>query len=297
MPQAIDSDLRSGSIISSDLQITHYQPGSDKMFTVGEFSKICQISVKTLHYYDRISLLRPEKVDKFTGYRYYSQEQLNRMLLILRLKRYGFSLEEIAWLLDCTEPEVRLNKLRQQKQKLNRQMQDMRLVISELDAHLRSYERTGDIMEYQKNYKINIVETTPHAVMAHRQSMGVADFGQHFGGIYERIARLHLTPNGICGAIYHDQEFDPECSDIEIFVGVAEEEQADKMLPGQLCVMTVHKGVYSNLHEAYGAVEEWLANSDYQGCGAPYDIYTKNGFNNLPPEEWETEVYFPVKRK
>ena len=71
------------------------------MLTVGEFSRICQVSIKTLHYYDRIGLLVPIKVDPFSGYRYYGQQQVERMLLIGRLKRYGFSLEDIRMLLDC----------------------------------------------------------------------------------------------------------------------------------------------------------------------------------------------------
>ena len=54
------------------------------MFAIGEFSKICQVSVKTLHHYDRIDLLKPQKVDPFTGYRYYEKEQMERMLLIKR---------------------------------------------------------------------------------------------------------------------------------------------------------------------------------------------------------------------
>lgn len=43
------------------------------MLTIGAFSKICQVSVKTLHHYDRIGLLTPKKVDAVTGYRYYDQ--------------------------------------------------------------------------------------------------------------------------------------------------------------------------------------------------------------------------------
>ena len=88
------------------------------MFTVGEFSKICQVTIKTLHYYDRIGLLQPSKVVKFTGYRYYDNTQLDKMLLIQRLKRYGFSLEEIAQLMECTEAELLLAKLRRQQHKL-----------------------------------------------------------------------------------------------------------------------------------------------------------------------------------
>ena len=267
------------------------------MFTIGEFSKICQISIKTLHYYDRIALLRPAKVDKFTGYRYYSQEQLDRMLLIQRFKRYGFSLEEIAYLIDCTEPEIRLKKLRQQKQKLTRQMQDTHLIINELNAHLQNFERTGDIMNYQKNYAIQTVETAPQAVLTCRQNMGVGQFGQYYSSVFEKIAKNKLTTNGLCGAIYHDREFEPDNSDIELFVGIEEQAQADKTLPGQFCAMTIHKGPYSSLHDAYGALVEWIAQSEYECCGAPYDIYAKGSLQMLPPEQWETEVYIPIRKK
>ena len=65
------------------------------MLSIGEFSKICQVSVKTLHHYDKLGLLVPAQVDAETGYRYYEAAQLDRMLLIARLKRYGFSLAEI----------------------------------------------------------------------------------------------------------------------------------------------------------------------------------------------------------
>lgn len=71
------------------------------MYQIGEFSKICQVSVKTLRYYDKIGVLRPSEVDRFTGYRYYDRAQLEKMLLIQKLKRYGFSLEEIQPLLSC----------------------------------------------------------------------------------------------------------------------------------------------------------------------------------------------------
>ena len=47
------------------------------MLQIGEFSKICQVSVKTLRHYDKIGLLAPAEVDRFTGYRYYRVEQID----------------------------------------------------------------------------------------------------------------------------------------------------------------------------------------------------------------------------
>ena len=69
------------------------------MLKIGDFSKFSRVSIKTLRYYDEIGLLKPAEVDKFTGYRYYSVDQLSRLNRIMGLKDLGLSLEEINQLL------------------------------------------------------------------------------------------------------------------------------------------------------------------------------------------------------
>src|SRR5699024_9610310 len=95
--------------------------GKRNMFQIGEFSRICQVSVKTLHHYDRIGLLAPAKVDALTGYRYYETEQIDAMNYIQRLKRYGFSLDEIQKLLTLSDDREMLVRLRQQKERLKQE--------------------------------------------------------------------------------------------------------------------------------------------------------------------------------
>lgn len=65
------------------------------MYKIGEFSKITNLSVKTLRYYNEIGLLLPEEVDIYTGYRYYGDRNLEEVKLIKELKGAGFTLEEI----------------------------------------------------------------------------------------------------------------------------------------------------------------------------------------------------------
>lgn len=266
------------------------------MFAVGKFSKICQVSVKTLHHYDRIGLLKPVKVDGVTGYRYYGEHQIKEMLLIQRLKRYGFPLEEIRELLNSTDERTFFLKLLKQKKQLELKMKETSLVIHEMSAHLSSMERTGDIMAYQKEYEISVKEVPERAVLAYRAKMGVEEFGKYYSVLYERVPREKVTPNGITGAVYYDEEFDSNCSDIELIVGVREKEKADKMMERALCAVTIHKGSYSTLSDAYGALMTWISENGYECSGAPYDIYVKTGFDSLPVEDWETEVYFPVKK-
>lgn len=69
------------------------------MYTIGEISKIVKISVDALRYYDEISLLKPMHVEESNRYRYYSKEQVSQLLLIIELKQYGFSLDEIREIL------------------------------------------------------------------------------------------------------------------------------------------------------------------------------------------------------
>lgn len=65
------------------------------LYKIGEFSKLTDVPVKTLRYYDEINLFKPREIELFSGYRYYSEEQQEDLKLILTLKEVGFSLEEI----------------------------------------------------------------------------------------------------------------------------------------------------------------------------------------------------------
>ena len=82
------------------------------MIKIGEFSKLAQVPIATLRYYDQVGLLKPDKVDATSSYRYYSVSQLRRLNRILALKGLGFSLEQIAAALDDGLTLEQMRKLR-----------------------------------------------------------------------------------------------------------------------------------------------------------------------------------------
>src|SRR2546429_9522625 len=109
------------------------------MFTVGEFSRIAQVSKRLLRYYDEIGLLKPIHTDRFTGYRYYSAEQLSHLNRILALKDLGLSLDQIQQMLreNVSTDEIQrmlLLKKAEIEQQVLRDLQRLRKIESRLQA-------------------------------------------------------------------------------------------------------------------------------------------------------------------
>lgn len=65
------------------------------VYKIGDFANIVNISVRTLRYYDEIGLLKPEIVDRYTSYRYYTDDNVIEAQFITLLKEVGFTLQEI----------------------------------------------------------------------------------------------------------------------------------------------------------------------------------------------------------
>ena len=74
------------------------------MFKIGEFSKLGQVSTRMLRHYDKLGLLTPSETDPWTGYRYYTIDQLSRLHRIIALKELGLSLPQIAALFESETP-------------------------------------------------------------------------------------------------------------------------------------------------------------------------------------------------
>lgn len=67
----------------------------NEIMTIGEFAKLKDITTETLRHYDRVGLLKPIKVDKKNGYRYYSILQYEKLATIIELRQLGMNIEQI----------------------------------------------------------------------------------------------------------------------------------------------------------------------------------------------------------
>lgn len=88
------------------------------MYRIGEFSKLTNLSIRTLRYYNDLGLLIPEEVDVFSNYRYYSDRNLEDAKRIESYKMAGFTLDEIRNHWNCFTDEDYLSKKEELYQKI-----------------------------------------------------------------------------------------------------------------------------------------------------------------------------------
>lgn len=123
------------------------------LYKIGDFSKETGVSIKTLRYYNEIDLFNPVEVDLFTGYRYYSSDQIEDLNLILKLKKVGFSLEEIKKYWNNFNNDIMLKK----RDELIKNIDELKENISEIE-NLRSHIINGKIVLKESNKKNSVKE-------------------------------------------------------------------------------------------------------------------------------------------
>lgn len=142
--------------------------------TIKEFSKLCNCTTQTLRYYDHVNLLKPAKVDDWTGYRYYSEEQALLYVKIKSFQEADFTIEEIKSLLDKDDGQIyaafekkiaaqeeKLNKIRQIQQSYRIEVMNMEKAVEQfverMNEDARQYNPTEEFGIDKEYYEKLIV--------------------------------------------------------------------------------------------------------------------------------------------
>lgn len=272
------------------------------MYTIGQFSKIGRVSTKTLRYYDEIELLKPIYVDQDTQYRHYSYEQVLKLLFISELKEYGLKLEEIKVIMDKQDVDLLKKFLKNKVSEIDKEVQNSLKLKDFIEQKIKKIKSGGNIMEVNKDLKVELKERQPLVICSKRTTTSMSNISSVIGKVFEDIFKLNLQPAGPVMTIYHDnKEFDVENVDCEICIPVNKNvsiEKSDKIkeFAGGLVACTTFVGPYSKLGEAYAKVVKWIDDNGYKSVGAPYDIYLTGPMGAKSPEQFVTEVCFPVSK-
>lgn len=162
--------------------------------TIKDFAKLCKCNPQTLRYYDKENLLKPNRVDHWTGYRYYSEEQALDFVKIKNLQEADFSIKEIKELLTKDDEDIYQafeKKIQDQVAKLERirkiqisylsEKKSMEATLREIKEKVlmsaREYnaeEEFGISKEYYENLIANVNDLFETSI----RSMGQVDFSE-----------------------------------------------------------------------------------------------------------------------
>lgn len=277
------------------------------MIKIGEFSKLVQVPVPTLRYYDQVGLLKPIEVDRFTGYRYYSAGQLPRLHRILALKGLGFSLDQIGAVLDeGLTPEQMRGMLRLRHAQISQQLADAHSQLVAVEVRLQQIEREEHLSTYDVILKRvePLLVASVRAILPNHSAVG-ALFGEVYDAIGSHVSEaLHPHPEegGQTLVLYYDTEFKESGVDgaaaFMLRCRVPESGQMQvQELPATTMAATVHHGSYNTIGEAHEAVLTWIDANGYRIIGPDREL---NLYHSMPirldDPSYVTEIQYPVEK-
>lgn len=272
------------------------------MLKIGDFSKLSRISIRMLRHYDEIGLLMPKVTDDFTNYRYYEEEQLTLAGRITALKDMGFSLSAIAEILKTYDnPESLSQFLTVRQAEVQEEIKNAGYRLQLLDSAIKWLRKDGTIMNYNVTVK-ELPERTVASVRKVIPSYGCE--GMLWGILMQETAPLNVQSAEPCYtlAIFHDAEHKETDVDVEVQKSVKGKYQSTEnvifktVAPIQYASAT-YKGGYEKISEVNAVVANWVHDNGYEFSGLSFCIYHVSPYETQNPEEYVTEVCFPVIKK
>ncbi|HEY2881109.1 MAG TPA: MerR family transcriptional regulator [Pirellulales bacterium] len=280
------------------------------LFTIGEFSKITGLTVKTLRFYHEEGLLAPSAIDDLTGYRFYDAGKIETARMIAELRALEFSLPEITEIVNqCREESDLLEILARHKLQLAAKAQHYRQIEARLDQIIRQQREARAIMN-QNVFAVEekIIETI--VIAAVRMKGRYRDCGQGFSQIGRRLGRFI---NGPCFLLHYNDEYREDDADFEAcfpLIAAADGNLASagnkaedvnqisiRELPGGKCVALKHQGPYDQLEPAYQIILTYAKEKQYEIALPTREVYLKGPgmIFRGNPKKYLTEIQLMVK--
>ena len=268
---------------------------------IGVFSQMMQVTVKTLRHYEQKGLLYPCEVDEWTGYRYYSVEQMQRLNNIRQLQSLGFSLDEIKDLYEDGAYTPSLEQLNEKIEKTERQLQ---LLVTRRN-HLVNCVNAHKKIQTMDKSKFSIQSLPEIIVASHREV--ISDYAalgplcvEKIGPEMHRLGCKCSVP-GYCFTIEHNIEYRPTDIDIE-YCEQVEEMGTDSTIiqfkrftavPKALCMK--HVGPYERFHESFAEAFAYMEEQGYIIAGPLRTSYIDGAWNQDNPEQWLSIIQIPIE--
>ncbi|MBO4898689.1 MAG: MerR family transcriptional regulator [Lachnospiraceae bacterium] len=267
------------------------------MLRIGEFSKLSRVSIRMLRHYDDIGLLNPAEIDEFTGYRYYREDQLFTIGRITALKDMGFALADIIKILDSYDDKEKIDGFLAERQK------ELAKLSEETEYKLMLLDTARKRLRKEQNMSFDVtVKTIPERYAATVQMVvpHYEDENILWGTMMGECKNLMPADPCLAAAEFLDDEYKEENVEIIAWMTVSgtysdTEHVKFKTLPAVKVASSIIKGSYDQMGDAYATVVSWIKANGYKMNGHMFNIYHVSPAQTQNPDEYVTEVCFPVE--
>ena len=273
------------------------------MFKIGDFAKLTRVSVKTLHHYGDVGLFKPAWTDAATGYRFYSFEQLPRLNRILALKDLGFTLQQVADILDeGLSPGELEGMLRLRRAELEAQVAGAEISLRNVAARLYQIHREGKMSEHEVVLKPvgSLIVASAREIVTSPERMRERCLAL-LGEVFKVVEEHKLPRGGTTLALYHGSEGGVDVEMAVMLEGSAPPQRYENVtvreLPAESVASVVYKGSFNAfdvIGQIHADIGRWVEASGYKIAGPSREIYLQ------PPEDYRQdgvmELQYPVAR-
>ncbi len=270
------------------------------MFRIGEFSKLTQVSIRMLRYYDETGLLRPKEIDKFTNYRLYSTDQIATLNKIKFLRDLGFNISEIAGALKQWSNEFITNLLENKSLEVLNTIKAERDKLSKIELAQKDIRREKIAI----HYNVSIKSIPGYQVFSLRRTVPNYYAEEQLWQEMSAFANNNAIPvSSNTFTIYHDTDYREKDVDIEICAPVARMAESvngfvyrsTEAVP--IMAYTMVYGEFKNIAGVYLALANWLQeHPQYRMTGQNRQIVHRGPWNEESPDRYLIEIQIPLEK-
>jgi DNA-binding transcriptional MerR regulator len=262
------------------------------VLTIGEFSRLTHLSVRTLRRYHDAALLEPAVVDEMTGYRYYRVDQIPTAQVIHRLRELDVPLSDVQRILRTPDPSVRATLVADHLQRLEGELDRTRAAVVSLRRLLRPDPAPIDVqLRAEPARTVAAVE----AVVGHREIES-----WYAGAMAELDAAVGAAVTGPPGGTYDNALFEQERGHSLVYLPTAAPPRTGRVhpvtLPAAELAVTTHVGEHDGIEVTYGELGTWVVENAMSVAGPVREVYAVGPRDTSDPAAWRTEIGWPVFR-
>ena len=273
-------------------------PMANRLYSIGEVGKLCNVSKKTLRFYDKIDVISPDYISEENNYRYYSKDTVLLVPVIKYYKQMGFKLEEMKTLLDTDCFDTHTERLRDKIDELKKEREAIAIAYTSVnDWYNLIREAKGVIENKAIQVSVKYINTINACYMKtpfdnnYRESVINIDWTNY----------LEEIGHEITGAVYlcfpnFEEKLNGQSTEAIIFQQGANDVDPSRTrdFGGKMMLSAYHIGTHDTINETYARIRDWADQYGYRLGAASIERYVVDYWTLNRSEDFVTEILVEI---